>query len=243
MLTLAVDTSTRSGSIALLRDAAVLGQAVIPPDEPYSNRFSPAVDSLMRESGLVLSQLDLFAVAAGPGSFTGLRIGLTAVKAWAEVFGKPIAAVSVLEAIAAHAMPSPSTQRAGSPTELFLVPVFDARRGQVFGAVYRYSATEPERLWRCGDEMVAAPEEFILFVSDQAGAATPVFVSSTPEIIEEHRALSRFKDARLERVSPPLAPMIGLVGYRQALRGETVDAMALDASYVRRTDAELKWKE
>lgn len=242
MLTLAVDTSTRSGSIALLRDAAVLGQAVIPPDEPYSSRFSPSVDSLMRESGLVLSQVDLFAVAAGPGSFTGLRIGLTAVKAWAEVFGKPIAAVSVLEAIAAHAMSS-SIRQAVLLAELFLVPVFDARRGQVFGAVYRYSATEPERLWRCGDEMVAEPNEFLLFVNEQCGPAMPVFASPTPEIIEEHRALSRFKDARLERVSPPLAPMIGLVGYRQALRGETVDAMALDASYVRRTDAELKWKE
>src|SRR5579862_5776792 len=102
MLTLAVDTSTRGGSLAVLADARVLGYRIIGSGEPYSQLFCASVDGLLEESNISLSQLDLFAVAAGPGSFTGLRIGLTAVKAWAEVFQKPIAAVRVLESIAAQ---------------------------------------------------------------------------------------------------------------------------------------------
>jgi tRNA threonylcarbamoyladenosine biosynthesis protein TsaB len=239
MLILAVDTSTRTGSLALLRDGGVLGQATVSSDDPYSNGFSPGVDSLLRESGVSLSQLDLFAVSAGPGSFTGLRIGLTAVKAWAEVFARPIAAVSALEAIAAAAMPG-----GGLPAAGLLVPVFDARRGQVFGAMYRYSARDPERLFLRGEEVVAGPAEFLQSVFEQSDGANPVtVVSPTPEVIETALAASTLKGARLERVSSTLAPMIGLLGYRKALRGETVEALGLDASYVRRTDAELKWKE
>ncbi len=237
MLTLAVDTSARTGSLALLKDATLLAQALISRDEPYSNGFSPTVDRLLRESSVSLSQLDLFAVAAGPGSFTGLRIGLTAVKAWGEVFARPIAAVSVLEAIATAAM-----QRGGLPAAGLLVPVFDARRGQVFGAVYQYSAVEPGRLHRSGEELVAGPAEFLRSGDELSIGATPIFVSPTPEVMETVLAISTLSGARIERVSPILAPMIGLLGYRQALRGETVDALGLDASYVRRTDAELKWK-
>ena len=92
MLILAVDTSTRTGSAAVLRDSEILAEVSGYEETPYSTRLFRDVALLEERSNFRLNQIDLFAVAAGPGSFTGLRIGLTAVKAWAEVHAKPIAA-------------------------------------------------------------------------------------------------------------------------------------------------------
>src|SRR5438067_6536974 len=100
MLILAVDTSTRSGSVALLHDDEVLRVATENSGELYSSRLCGTVDTVLSTAGIALHQVDLYAVAAGPGSFTGLRIGLTAIKAWAEVFGKPIVPIGALHAIA-----------------------------------------------------------------------------------------------------------------------------------------------
>jgi tRNA threonylcarbamoyladenosine biosynthesis protein TsaB len=237
MLTLAVDTSTRGGSLAVLADARVLGHRVIGSGEPYSQLFCASVDSLLEESNIALSQLDLFAVAAGPGSFTGLRIGLTAVKAWAEVFQKPIAAVSVLESIAAQV---PLAHEKARPT--LVGAVLDARRGQVFGGLYRYAGDE-SGLSLVGEEVVSDPGDFLNWVRDQENGVSPILASPTPEVFASALAASSLRDSRVEKVSAVLAPVIGLIGYRQALRGDVVDALHLDASYVRRTDAELKWKD
>src|SRR5215472_8791755 len=102
MLILAVDTSTRRGSAAVLRDAQLFADVSGYEETPYSTRLFRDVETLQNRVNFRLDQVDLFAVAAGPGSFTGLRVGLTAVKAWAEVHGKPIAAISGLEAIASE---------------------------------------------------------------------------------------------------------------------------------------------
>ena len=90
-----------------------------------------------------MDQIDVFAVAAGPGSFTGLRVGLTAVKAWAEVHGKPIAAVSGLEAIAAESL---AAKAPGVSSAHFIAPFLDARRGQLFGAIYRRDSGDRDGL-------------------------------------------------------------------------------------------------
>ncbi len=102
VLTLALDTSSPAGSLAVLRDEKVIGTVSTWTDEIYSSRMFRHLDFLLKDLSLRLEEFDLFAVAAGPGSFTGLRVGLAAVKGWAEVYGKPIAAVSGLEAIAAQ---------------------------------------------------------------------------------------------------------------------------------------------
>src|ERR1700693_3055072 len=134
MLILAIDTSTRMGSAAVLRDAEVLAEVSGYEETAYSTRLFRDIALLQDRANFRLDQVDVFAVAAGPGSFTGLRVGLTAVKAWAEVHGKPIAAISGLEAIAAEFLrgETPSASNAQ-----FIAPFLDARRGQVFGAIYR----------------------------------------------------------------------------------------------------------
>ena len=101
---------------------------------PIPHDFSATSPLLQDRTNFRVDQVDLFAVAAGPGSFTGLRVGLTAVKAWAEVHEKPIAAISGLEAIAAESLAAQAT--VASNTQ-FIAPFLDARRGQLFGAIYR----------------------------------------------------------------------------------------------------------
>ncbi len=231
MLSLAVDTSTRAASLAVLRDEHVIGTATISSDQPYAAQLQSKIDLLLRDSNISLTELDLFSVAIGPGSFTGLRVGLTAVKAWAEVFQKPVSAVSVLQAIAAQA----SSLKSENP----IVAVLDARRGQVFSGIYKPQGESFELI---GDEVVDRPEEVVKLAEVLVEGNTPIFCSPTPEVIEAALATSQLQCAKIERVSPLLAPTVGLLGYRKALRGDTVDALQLDASYVRRTDAEMKWK-
>lgn len=230
MLVLAVDTGTQAGSLAVLRDTCVLGVVSTWTEETYSSRMFRHLDVLLRELGLDLKQFDLFAAGAGPGSFTGLRVGLTAVKGWAEVYQKPIAAVSGLEAVAVQA-------HAG---DCLLVPVLDARRGQIYGGVYRRRGGEG--LERVGDERVMTPGEFLASLRAEVDEARLVFVTPTPEILSESLARSGFAGAAIEQVSTVLAPIIGQLGVARARRGEVVDALHLDANYIRRSDAELLWK-
>src|SRR5260370_16704424 len=120
MKILAVDTSTRCGSLAILQDERVLAQVSSQDDTLYSERLFRDLARLQAMSHFQLKEIDLFAVSTGPGSFTSLRVGLTAVKAWAELSQKPIPGGSGLLAVAA-----PS--KANTPA---LSPLLDARTGQ-----------------------------------------------------------------------------------------------------------------
>ena len=126
VLILSMDTSSQGGSIAVLRDEAVVGVVSTWGDEAYSSRIFRQLEFLLGEVSVKLEQFDLFAVAAGPGSFTGLRVGLASAKAWSEAYGKPVAGISVLEAVAAQC---------AYPAKL-LVAAVDARRGQFYSAAF-----------------------------------------------------------------------------------------------------------
>jgi tRNA threonylcarbamoyladenosine biosynthesis protein TsaB len=234
MITLAVDTSSPSGSLALLRDQAVLHHSASTPNQPYSVSLLRDLERLLKRATISLEQIDLFAASAGPGSFTGLRIGLTAVKAWSEIFDKPIAVVSSLEAIAAQAtngiLPNP-----------LLAPVLDAHQGQVFGGMYKRHENGSDILERLGDDVLATVDEFVQIVIDGAHGAPVLIVSPTPRAIRPALQRSGLRDSPIEEVSAELAPTIGRLGYARAQLGDVVDALHLDANYIRRCDAELKW--
>lgn len=229
MLILALDTSSPAGSLAILRDEKVIGAVSTWAEETYSARMFRHLDFLLRELSLDLKQFDLFAVAAGPGSFTGLRVGLTAVKGWAEVYKKPAVGVSGLEAIAAQAQSS-------AP---LLIPILDARRGQIYFGFYRRGEN---RLALEGEECVVTPGEFLEMLHARAGDSEFTIVTPEPEIISKQMSQSEKRAPSFEQVSSVLAPLIGQLGYQRAQRGQLSDALTLDANYVRRTDAELHWK-
>ncbi len=230
MLILSVDTSSKSGSLALLRDAHLLACVSDTSSEPYSSRLFRYLEAVLRQQGVTLPQIDLYAVSSGPGTFTGLRVGLTAVKGWAEVFGKPIAPVSSLEAVAAQA-PSPQT---------LLAPVLDAHRGEVFGGLYEPCA---HGLRRRADDVVMTAPEYLDLVQREAAGSPLVFLSPHPAVVQPALEASPLRRSPVEEVSPVLAPLIGRLGLELARRGGTVDSLGLDAHYIRRSDAELLWKE
>jgi tRNA threonylcarbamoyladenosine biosynthesis protein TsaB len=239
MLILAVDTSTRTGSAAVLRDAEVLAEISESELVQHSTSLFHDISFLQQTLKLNLGQIDLFAVSAGPGSFTGLRVGLTAVKAWAEVYRKPVAAVSGLEAIAAESLEGDSASDSG---ERLIAPFFDARRGQIFGAIYRRTTEGRSRLELIGDELVLSIDEFFEMVRE-ALSDLPRLVSPTPSLIPATRLAEVLPGTQIVQVSPALAPAIGRLGYEKAMRGAVVDALHLDANYVRRSDAESAWKD
>src|ERR1700756_3063278 len=126
MLVLALDTCDARGSVALLRDNKVLGVTAHESTQDYSSWLLPAVQRLLHHVEVQLAHVDSYAVASGPGSFTGLRVGLPTVKAWSEVYGRPIAPVSRLDALARQTI-------SHAP---YVAAFIDAHRGQVFGALY-----------------------------------------------------------------------------------------------------------
>jgi len=236
MLILAVDTSTRMGSAAILRNSEVLAEVSGYEETPYSSRIFRDVALLQDRAACTLDQIDLFAVASGPGSFTGLRVGLTAVKAWAEIYRKPIAAVSGLEAIAVEALAD------GASEETWIAPFLDARRGQLFGAIYGRQAGESGSLSLQTDESILSIEEFLEMLKGRSGEHVHL-ASSTPDALPASRLAEAMPAARVIPVSAALASTIGRLGRERANRGEVVDAMRLDANYVRRSDAESKWTD
>jgi tRNA threonylcarbamoyladenosine biosynthesis protein TsaB len=247
VLILALDTSSPSGSLAVLRDEKVIGVVSTTTSEVYSSRMFRELEFLLGELSLRMEEFELFAVAAGPGSFTGLRVGLAAVKGWAEVYRKPIAAVSALEAVAVQAHSNAA----------LIVPVLDARRGQLYFGLYRRAEDgEPgkARLVLDGEEYVMTPAEFFEALHKRVGSAEFSIVTPEPKLFSNPvspelfpNAVSRNEiaklNARIEPASSVLAPFIGQLGFQRAQRGDLADALTLDANYVRRTDAELHWKE
>jgi len=238
MLILAVDTSTRTGSAALLRHGQIIAEISGYEETPYSTRLFRDIAFLQERASFRMDQVDVFAVSAGPGSFTGLRIGLTAVKAWAEVHGKPIAAISGLEAIAAECL---SCETLSSSTPRFIAPFLDARRGQVFGAIYQRISGDAMGLTLASDESILSPDELLELVRGKSPESIQL-ASPTPEVLPVARIKEILQDASVMQVSAALAPAIGRLGFERAKRGDLVDSIRLDANYVRRSDAESAWK-
>ncbi len=230
MWLLAVDTTSRDASVALLQDTRLLALVATPGDEPHSTRLFCDIQRALAEANLKLRDIDVYAVANGPGAFTALRVGLTAIKGLAEMHSKPVVAVSVLEAVCQSAASGPG----------ILVPIVDAYRKQVFGGVYEKTAND---IVRCTPERVLTLEEFLAAVA-QAGfqPAHCCIVSPQLDRFVEALAASVFADAAREQVSPVLAEAVARRAQQKLARGEIRDALSLEANYVRRSDAELLWK-
>jgi tRNA threonylcarbamoyladenosine biosynthesis protein TsaB len=231
VITLAIDSSEARGSVSLVRDGARVCGTRHDDGSDYSAWLLPAVDRILAEARSGLEKVDVLAVATGPGSFTGLRVGLTTVKAWAEVYHKPVVGVPRLDAVA----------RSANPNATLVAACYNAQRGQLFGALFRRASGGEERI---GAELVATPEEFVEFVVGHARSETVAWVSLDPDLI---KPVERLKTRLLQgdaliAGSPELATTVGILAEESASRGDFKDALALDANYVRRSDAEVFWK-
>ena len=146
MLILALDSTAVVASVALCRDETPIAAFTVKNGNTHSETLLPMVESVLKTAGYTVNDVDLFACSVGPGSFTGVRIGVSTVKGLAFGRNKPCVAVSTLEALAENLIPA-----AG-----LLCPVMNARRGQVYNALFRYENGALHRL--CEDRALAATE-------------------------------------------------------------------------------------
>ncbi len=231
MIILALDTCDSRGSVAVLRDDQLLHSVAHEGTTEYSLWLLPAVAEALKAANISMHDVDLFAVAAGPGSFTGVRMGLTTVKAWSEVYGKGIASVSRLEAMASEALP-------GSD---YVAAFFDAHRDQLYAGLYEVKGVA---LHLINEEIVAAPTDFLRKVAEHAGDHHVRWISLDPDKMLSHEAWKPRAAAgeRVETSPSVLSPAVGRIGRQRALESRLTDVLQLDAEYVRRPDAEVNWK-
>jgi tRNA threonylcarbamoyladenosine biosynthesis protein TsaB len=220
MIILAVDTSGRQGSVALCRGDGtsfeVLGLVSL-EGGIYSARLIPAIGDLLDSAGLSKSQIDGLVVVDGPGSFTGLRVGLSTMKAVCEILQKPLAVVSMLEALAIVYGKDRETVTA----------VLDAGRGEVYVGEYCGSGQSASLM----QQTIQKLDAFL----QQAAVSRSRIVTTFPKLAE---ALAVSSTA-VSLVDALRADAIARIGLRKLLAGETADPTTLDANYIRRSDAEL----
>ncbi len=214
---LAVDTTHEFGSLALARGAQLIEELPLHAPAGFANVLYQHLAALLRNHGMKVADIDCFAAASGPGSFTGVRIGLACVKGLAEALGKPAVAVSNLQALATF----------GSAA--LRAVVLDARRGEIYGAVYDAAAriVSPEVVAKFPYWLSTLPAGNLEFISRESLALQPMLLG-TP-----------FESARVTIAPLALAAAVA----RLALTAAPSDPAALDANYVRRSDAELFWKD
>ena len=234
MLVLALDTTARTGSVALAEDGRMLDLLEGDPGRPHAERMPSDLLRVLSRQGRTLLQVDLFAVAIGPGSFTGLRIGIAAIQGCAFAAGRPVIGVSALEALA-QAAPG---ARGGGPLPIVGVWM-DAQRQEVFSALYRRDeAVAPARLAALDGPSVGDPGEIAERWAELAGQAGFPIVGDGA--VRYARQLEQAAGAPVEIVAPPiLAPTIAILAWRRALAGERPAPHAVRPLYVRRPDAEL----
>lgn len=229
---LAIDTSGPVCGVAILADGAIVYEAATVNRMTHSVNLLPMIDTALQATGLTIADMDRLAVVSGPGSFTGVRIGVSTLKGLAHGAsregdgGKPCVAVDALEAMAAGA-----GEFAG-----IICPIQDARAGQVYGAAFSHGETRPERLM---PDMPMKLEEYVeliqsfgdrfLFVGD----GMPVHRAKLEKLLGDAAVFAQPQQAFLRPAS---------AAYLASLEQETVDYRTLMPMYLRAPNAALNKK-
>jgi tRNA threonylcarbamoyladenosine biosynthesis protein TsaB len=227
MITLAIECATRTLGIALLDQRAIIAEVYLDTGGQHAEVLLPALEKLFRLAGLTPEQIDLLACTTGPGSFTGVRIGVSTIKGLALATGKPIVGVSTLEALAMNAIPS----------RRLICPLLDARKNQVYAGLYRMGpggfpeVAAPDRLTDIEMMVKTLPDEEVEFVGDRAiryqkqigGVAALVSVS---EAADRRHHLN--------------ASAVGLIGFHRYQQGRVEDPLTFAPTYLRLSEAEAK---
>jgi tRNA threonylcarbamoyladenosine biosynthesis protein TsaB len=230
MKILAIETSTMLGGIAIMDESVLIAESRLNVKSTHSERLMTEIEHCLKQSGVKISDIDVFAVATGPGSFTGLRIGLSTVKGFSYATGKPIVSVPTLEALAWN-----------FPYSRYPVcTMLDARKKEVYAALFKW---EGENLIRLTNETSAKPEEFVrdaLRVTHDdkfifAGEGAALYRDKIIEALGEKAIF-----ASPEKTVPSPAN-IAVLGLKKAKAGEFSEPVSLIPMYIRKSEAEVKW--
>jgi len=222
MRILAVDTTTPDGSVAVVEDARVLGELAVRSASTHSSRLLSSVHFLLEALFLDIRVLDGFAVAPGPGSFTGIRIGLGTVKALAFASEKPVAAVSSLAALAF---------RLSDAGVRWVAPVLDAKKGEIYALL----ADAADGLKPAVPEGAYAPVDFLRLIGSRR---TVLFAGGGAELCRPLIEEIMGPRARFSRRPPFVAAEVGVLGVRVLGEGRGMTAESLEPLYYRSSQAE-----
>ena len=222
MTILAVDTTTRSCSAAVVSSSGLLAEIILDNDQTHARHLMKMIDQVLELAGISLNTLDGFAVTRGPGSFTGLRIGLSSIKGLGRATGKPIVAVSSLKALATQAGPVPMT----------IFALIDAYRKEVYLAGYRY---EKDRLKRVLPETVAGPEKVLAMVQGPAVFVGNGAVIYRRMLVENLGESAHFTQDLHNTIRAATVARIAL----SRLESKGCDAADITPVYLRKSDAEI----
>jgi len=223
MKILGVDTSTAVGSIGIIEDESVIAEYSLNVVASHSAKLMPAIDDALKRSALKIQELDAFAVAIGPGSFTGLRIGVGTVKSFCYALKKPIVGVVTLDVLAYNL----------KYADKLICPILDARKQEVYSAIYRGGI----KLVRRTDYLCAKIESILgniteptIFLGDGVNRYREVIVQNLKE-----RAII---------AEPPFGfcrgAVVALLGYERIANGESDDYFSITPFYIRKPEAEVR---
>jgi tRNA threonylcarbamoyladenosine biosynthesis protein TsaB len=220
MKILAVDTSSRSCSVAVVENDILLAEIIKEGGETHSRHLMDMIGKVFELSGLTPFSIDCFAVTKGPGSFTGLRIGISSVKGLAAATGKPIAGISTLDALAAQVL----------PTSYLICPIIDARKGEVYFSRYRYIGglirMQTKEDVSLPDRSAEGINEPSVFVGDGAWLYR--------DIIENKLgSLAHFTSHPLNFIR---ASTVAFLGLKKFENNKAVDAAVFTPHYIRKSD-------
>lgn len=221
MKLLAIDTSGPVCGVAVMADGAIVYEASAINRMTHSVNLLPMIDAACQSAGLTIADMNRIAVVAGPGSFTGVRIGVSTVKGLAHAHGTPCVAVDALEAMAAGAGAFPGV----------ICPIQDARAGQVYGAAFTAGEKRPDRLM---DDAPLKLEEYVDTIRSMGdrflflGDGMPVHRARLTALLGEAAVFAQPQQAFLRPAS---------VAYLASLAEDTVDYLALEPLYLRAPNA------
>lgn len=222
MTILAVDTTTRSCSAAVVSSSGLLAEIILDNDQTHARHLMKMIDQVLELAGISLNTLDGFAVTRGPGSFTGLRIGLSSIKGLGRATGKPIVTVSSLKALATQVGPIPMT----------IFALINAYRKEVYLAGYRY---EKDRLKQVIPETVADPEKVSAMVQGPAVFVGNGAVIYRRMLVEHLGESAHFTQDLHNTIHAATVARIAL----SRLESEGCDAADITPVYLRKSDAEI----
>ncbi|MBQ3462298.1 MAG: tRNA (adenosine(37)-N6)-threonylcarbamoyltransferase complex dimerization subunit type 1 TsaB [Clostridia bacterium] len=228
MKVLAVDTSSNVATVAVMEDDLLLGEYILNHKKTHSQKIMPMIEQLLCDLELTASDIDIFAAAVGPGSFTGLRIGVATVKALAHATGKRVVSVGTLEALA-YNVPH---------CEHIIVPIMDARRNNIFTASY---------IWDEGFKEIGEPEGITIEECvDACGIFLETVFVGDGAIIHKDYIVEKLGDKAIfphGAVLNSRASSVAAIAMERAKKGETQSYLEMKPFYIKKSQAEKELEE
>ena len=235
MKILALDTATRVGGVALMKDENLLAEYRMEMTMAHSERLMVLVDRVLKESGLSFGELDAVALSIGPGSFTGLRVGVSTVKGLVAETAIRVVPVPTLEAIAWN-LPAART---------VICPMMDAKKQEVYTALF--SSEVDGMLKREMEDQVAAPRMMAEHVFERVREGDTRVIFLGDGALQYRGEIEAVMGGQAivapAPLSDPRPAVVGWLGLQRLNRGESVDPATLVPAYVRRSDAEINWEK